>query len=934
MNVIHSGGFTARGGAGLHFRAISFTFGLVLSVGALAEPGESRFVPATGEAGSAPESLVMAGDSLYFAADDGIHGKELWRIDAEGEAHFVGDFLPGPEGSQPRSLVAVGDRLAFVGTRYSYQFNEPLDYVWSTGGTAADTDCVLLPVSESKPGDTTLVSVEGKLFGAGTHPKVGRELFCFSGGGATDILPGLPGAIPKEQEYFASIGSKLFFTVQAHSISSRHLWALDTNPVANASPPEPVMGEDLSADFSIHCKAANGRVWFAGSADENGMELCVTDGTRAGTLLVKDINPGFADSVPKDFAGHEGIVYFQATDGVHGVELWRTDGTEAGTWMVIDINPGRWDSNPYNMCSIGSYLLFAATREDEGTELWRTDGTEEGTQLVSDVFPGPRGSNLYQPTAYNGTLLFAAEHPEFGDELWRSDGTAEGTRLVRDIHPGAGKSEPYYLTPFNDRIYFCANDGVHGEEVWCTDGTREGTVLAADIRPQTRIVRSSNPTGLVATDKHVYFAADDLVHGDELWWSDIDTLETRMALDIRPGAEASAPKSLTIFQDEVFFTADDGQHGRELWRCRAGGEPQLVADLVEGELSSNPRLLTLAGSELFFVATAKSGADALYQMGVPDAVPERVVEAEAFGAPLDIENLREWAGQVYVCGRGSNNYFRFGVLKFPGNGFHMLPFELPEAASWETVTAVSSGATMGDGDAGGDLLQCYLSLSGMRERSAWFNGRWFFAARSAANGAELWTSRGDVDSAEMLYDCNPGVSSGSPRAFCALGGDLLFAAERATRGRELWTTDGTAEGTHIVTDWHGRTFKGAGPEQLTLFGEAVFYSAPGFVWYGERRALTKCIQSPNGLLVVTAAEGDRHWPDNPGELTPAGGWLYFAADHPATGRELWRYGEVEYIGDDGMTNKYTTYRRVQNLGLEPAYIADTEITARTWLVGH
>jgi ELWxxDGT repeat protein len=49
-----------------------------------------------------------------------------------------------------------------------------------------------------------------------------------------------------------------------------------------------------------------------------------------------------------------GALYFQAGDGTHGRELWRTDGTTAGTALVKDINPGAGD---------GFYCFYGAPCE-------------------------------------------------------------------------------------------------------------------------------------------------------------------------------------------------------------------------------------------------------------------------------------------------------------------------------------------------------------------------------------------------------------------------------------------------------------------------------------------------------------------------------------------------------------------------------------------
>jgi ELWxxDGT repeat protein len=92
--------------------------------------------------------------------------------------------------------------------------------------------------------------------------------------------------------------------------------------------------------------------YFMGSDGTYGWELWKTDGTAAGTMMVKDINPGAGDGFLSPFTVLNSALYFSATDGVTGYELWKTDGTAAGTVMVKDINPGAGDSYP------GGFIRF------------------------------------------------------------------------------------------------------------------------------------------------------------------------------------------------------------------------------------------------------------------------------------------------------------------------------------------------------------------------------------------------------------------------------------------------------------------------------------------------------------------------------------------------------------------------------------------------
>src|SRR5205823_4451210 len=93
---------------------------------------------------------------------------------------------------------------------------------------------------------------------------------------------------------------------------------------------------------------------FTAGENTDGNELWKSDGTPAGTVLVKDIDPGPGGAfgptgigAPSTFVVMGSAAYFAANDGTHGVELWKSDGTPTGTTLVKDINTtASRDSNP------------------------------------------------------------------------------------------------------------------------------------------------------------------------------------------------------------------------------------------------------------------------------------------------------------------------------------------------------------------------------------------------------------------------------------------------------------------------------------------------------------------------------------------------------------------------------------------------------------
>lgn len=91
----------------------------------------------------------------------------------------------------------------------------------------------------------------------------------------------------------------------------------------------------------------------------------------------------------------DNLLFFARHTDTYGTELWRSDGTQAGTQLIKDIAPGRGWSMAYQYLLIthNGLLYFAANDGSSGTEPWRTDGTADGTFMKEMVQAAPDDSS-------------------------------------------------------------------------------------------------------------------------------------------------------------------------------------------------------------------------------------------------------------------------------------------------------------------------------------------------------------------------------------------------------------------------------------------------------------------------------------------------------------------------------------------------------------
>lgn len=457
--------------------------------------------------------------------------------------------------------------------------------------------------------------------------------------------------------------------------------------------------------------AAGKRMLFSAkdTVGGTGNELWISDGTKAGTLLLKDINPGAADSDPAQFIPIGNTTYFAATSASHGRELWKTDGTEAGTVMVADLNEDAADANPDYLTEWNGKLVFRAVDtysdnidpELRKAFLYISDGTQAGTTRVYNVVPTP--GNWSEWPLFNSVgdkFVFPGDDGVYGVEMWASDGTQEGTYLLLDINylpkdsanmelgtqglyidwmQRVGEKQVQFRP--NPPIWWLGDSSLIGNtnnEPWVTDGTALGTYPLKDINP-TGTPPNTNNSGYgegFLFKNLLWFRANDGVHNNELQKSDLTTEGTGLFADLNGrvnaegGSGASATDWHTIFGNYMFFACQvsnvgweenllDSLTGKELYYT--DGTPEntfLYADIIPGSTNSNPNNLCVVNGKLYFVATDASGESELWCADYPTTPGEGHNYYRVFDGPGNSlhTNLRSFNGILYMVSSGGKFY--------------------------------------------------------------------------------------------------------------------------------------------------------------------------------------------------------------------------------------------------------------------------------------
>lgn len=283
---------------------------------------------------------------------------------------------------------------------------------------------------------------------------------------------------------------------------------------------------------------ASGDTYFLANDGRHHNQLWISDGSVAGTHMVKIINAkGIAAEKLVPF--ENGVAMLINNAG--RLELWKSDGTASGTVKVANAPAAHVFET--SLMSANDHLIFLTTptaTPDRDTTIWSSDGTVGDLVAIDHIGGGSilahSGTTEYEPFAVDQRVIYCTFQPASNNgQLWSTDGTVDGTFAI-----GSGPEAPEGQLRPNGKILFWQYGNSQG--LFSTDGTLAGTIYLTSQRPENEgpynelSVNPAEPQTYLATPPiaggHYYFATRARDDGSVVWESDGTVAGTHQAFTL------------------------------------------------------------------------------------------------------------------------------------------------------------------------------------------------------------------------------------------------------------------------------------------------------------------------------------------------------------------------------------------------------------------
>jgi ELWxxDGT repeat protein len=402
------------------------------------EAGTKEFIDnAKNSQGSNPYDFMAGNGFMYFraAADHyTTYTQEVWRTDGT----TAGTIKLGmTNGGSP--MAVAGNYLYFV----SYVTEQHTWQLYRTMGTTASTVMIKQGDSAAYYSDSPIkmLNVSGRLYYITANHQLWRSDGTTAG---TKMLK----QFFDIQNFYA--GSGRAYLVAKEDPYDSWLYRADATGAYKIELLR--TGSTPEKDAAYYPSVLIGSVlYFITQDNTHGNELWRTDGSAAGTYMVKDFSTeDYLDwSIEYGFNNmivHNNVLYITSTDDNRDMYLWKQTGPTTFEKVREVYDDVMLSHNGL------LYIWGRDTRDWNGNVLEVTDGTEAGFQLLAEYTGNENGIDY----GIVGNIVYF--NTTGGTSIWRSDGTSCGTFTLN-----LGLNRPYPMQGYGTSLLFGAeltNSGI------------------------------------------------------------------------------------------------------------------------------------------------------------------------------------------------------------------------------------------------------------------------------------------------------------------------------------------------------------------------------------------------------------------------------------------------------------------------------------------
>lgn len=879
---------------------------------------------------SNPREFVVVNNVFYFISNGLDLGYELWRSDGTiNGTHIVKDINPGTNGAFREDISA---NLTNINGVLYFSANDGVNgyELWKSDGTASGTVLIKnIANSSSNSSPSSFILLNSEIIFVCDDNVNGKELWKTNGTEVGTILLKdiYPGSSSSEPKYLINFNNKVYFQA-SNPISGIELWMTDGTSNNTILQNDLFPGDVIGINNLTKMIVFNNELYFRGRNLDSGFELFKTNGDLGNATIVNNLDDGFGNGFTGKFlTANSTTIFFDGKIPALGTELWKSDGTLSGTTIVKDIFPGFDDGldTQTTFSFIGETSYFTG-RDSSGTELWKSNGTFDGTFLVKDIFTGLNSSTILFMTTIDGILYFSANQTliENNNYLWKSDGTTSGTQLVKDVNlRGMNGYAGNKIFELNNTIFFAGQKNVNGWEIWKSNGTTSTTSLFVDLN----YTASSFPRKLIQVgNKLFYSAVAGGTVGHQLFVTDINTGASGLVQTIPNSSpngslyDNNTYSKFIKFGNEVIFLASTITNGNELWKSD-GVTITLIKDINptgNGVLESFGNEYKILNNILYFTANDGNSGYALWRSDGTEAGTYMLRDFTSDSVSTNINDFCVFNNKVYFVVNWDQIWFTDGtasgtqlfmtlnnILGLKANSSKLFFFNRTFNSTnlnqlWSTDGVVSNSSVI------------WQENGSFQRQSTIFNDMLYFVGFETG-GCTIYKTDGSTSGTVKLKE---GLLLNNVKHLKVCGNKLFITNNYISivqeKFNELWQTDGTSNGTVLIDTSQNEALIG----KIECFQNNLFYfyaqsGSPMIYSYGVDYGTYKILKKTDGNSVTIHdlnVSNSQQFINNYGahDMYATDSKLYLVANNGYSGIELFGSDSEALLSSDDLIYQFSS----------------------------